>query len=96
MVDLESQIKNVQEKLHQLLRQQQLLQKENQRLRREVDRATQLSQEKEDLAMLLQEQMDALKLGNSSSRSEEERTALEKRIDGYLKEIDKCLALLNA
>lgn len=98
MVDLESQIKNVQEKLQQLLRQQQLLHKENQRLRREVDRATQLSQEKEDLAMLLQQQMDALKLGGgaSSSRSEEDKTTLEKRIDGYLKEIDKCLALLNA
>jgi hypothetical protein len=95
MVDLELQIKNIQEKLQLLLRQQQLLLKENQRLKKEMERVTLLNQEKENISQLLQQQVDVLKLGGSS-RSEEERTALEKRIDSYLKEIDKCLALLNA
>ncbi len=95
MVELELQIKHIQEKLQLLLRQQQLLLKENQKLKKELERATVLGQEKEAVSQSLQQQVDALKLGGSS-RSEEERAVLEKRIDTYLKEIDKCLALLNA
>ena len=95
MVDLAIQIKNIQEKLQQLLRQQQLLLRENQKLKKELEKATALGQEKETTAQSLQQQVDAFKLG-TSSHSAEEKAALEKRIDTYLKEIDKCLALLNA
>ena len=38
--------------------------------------------------------MDVVKLG-SGNLNEAEKNALSKRIDVYLKEIDKCLALLN-
>lgn len=95
MVDLDLQIKNIQDKLQQLLRQQQLLQKENQKLKKELEKALLNSGEKEHVVQTLQQQVDALKLG-AGARSEEEKTALQKRIDGYLKEIDKCLTLLNA
>ncbi len=95
MVDLDVQIKSIQEKLQQLLRQQQLLQKENQKLKKELEKATASAREKEAITQSLQQQVDALKLG-TTARSTEEKGALEKRIDVYLKEIDKCLALLNA
>ena len=94
MVDLDLQIKNIQDKLQQLLRQQNLLQKENQKLKKDLEKAVAVNEEKEQTFQAIQQQMDVLKLG-SGSLNEKERNALGKRIDVYLKEIDKCLSLLN-
>lgn len=94
MVDLALQIKSIQNKLQQLLRQQALLQKENQRLKKDLEKATALSEEKEASLRAIRQQVDVLKLG-SGNLTETEKNVLGKRIDGYLKEIDKCLALLN-
>ncbi len=94
MVDLELQIRNIQDKLQQLLKQQSLLQKENQRLKKELDKANHLTTEKDLALQQVQQQVDVLKMG-SGNLSETEKNALGKRIDVYLKEIDKCLALLN-
>ncbi|MES2004587.1 MAG: hypothetical protein V4450_08700 [Bacteroidota bacterium] len=94
MVDLDLQIKSIQDKLQQLLKQQALLQKENQQLKKELEKTTALHEEKQAVAQSLQQQVDAAKLG-SGAISESEKNALSKRIDLYLKEIDKCLALLN-
>jgi hypothetical protein len=94
MVDLDLQIKSIQDKLQHLLRQQAVLHKENQRLKKELEKATGINEEKQALVQALQQQMDVLKLG-SGTMDEAEKNALGKRIDVYLKEIDKCLALLN-
>jgi chromosome segregation ATPase len=94
MVDIDSQIKSIQDKLQQLLRQQALLQKDNQRLKKELEKANHLTAEKHESIQALQQQVDTVKLG-SGKLDEAEKSALAKRIDVYLKEIDKCLALLN-
>ncbi len=94
MVDLDLQIKSIQDKLQLLLKQQTVLQKENQRLKKDLDKATADLSEKQSLMQSLQQQMDVAKLG-SGNLNEAEKNALGKRIDVYLKEIDKCLALLN-
>lgn len=94
MVDLDLQIKSIQDKLQQLLKLQSLLQKENQRLKKELGKAHSLNEEKEKFVQLLQQKVDTLKLG-AGNLNEEEKNALGKRIDVYLREIDKCLALLN-
>jgi predicted nucleic acid-binding Zn-ribbon protein len=94
MVELDLHIKNIQEKLQLLLKQQQLLQNENDKLKKELEKVNQLNSEKEQTLQALHHQMDALKLG-SGNLDAAEKAALGKRIDAYLKEIDKCLALLN-
>lgn len=94
MVNLEQQIKSIQDKLQQLLKQQALLQKENQQLKKELEKQTALTTEKQGMVLSLQQQVDVVKMG-SGFLDEAEKAALSKRIDGYLKEIDQCLALLN-
>ena len=94
MVDLDLQIKSIQDKLQQLLKQQALLQKENQKLKKDLERSVSESSEKEQSLQAIRQQVDVLKLG-SGKLDDAEKNALGKRIDGYLKEIDKCLALLN-
>ena len=94
MVDLELQIKTVHDKLQLLLKSHQVLAKENQRLQKELDKSRLQLLQRDEHITALQQQLDALKLG-SSAQSPEEKAILEKRINQYLKEIDKCLSLLN-
>ena len=94
MVDLDLQIKNIQDKLQQLLRQQALLQKENQKLKKDLEKAMLDNGDKEQSLQAIRQQVDVIKMG-SGNLNDAEKNALSKRIDGYLKEIDKCLALLN-
>ena len=94
MVDLDLQIKSIQDKLQQLLKQQALLQKENQKLKKELEKSIFVSDEKERSLQVIRQQVDVLKLG-AGNLNNAEKNALGKRIDVYLKEIDKCLALLN-
>ncbi|MEY2640498.1 MAG: hypothetical protein RIR90_1980 [Bacteroidota bacterium] len=42
----------------------------------------------------MQQQSDALRMGQVSW-TQEDKQAMQKRIDAYLKEIDQCLSLLN-
>lgn len=94
MVDLDLQIKNIQDKLQQLLRQQALLQKENQKLKKDLEKMMLDNGEKEQSLQAIRQQVDVIKMG-SGNLNDAEKIALGKRVDGYLKEIDKCLALLN-
>lgn len=94
MVDLDLHIKAIQDKLQLLLKAHQLLVKENLRLQKELEKSQQQVIQRDELVHSLQQQVDALKLG-TTAHSPEEKALLEKRINGYLKEIDKCLALLN-
>lgn len=94
MLDLEPHINRIQEKIQQLTRNKQLLARENQRLEKELEKARQQLAEKEAQLHTLQQQADALQLG-VATRSPQEKAELEKRINGYLKEIDRCLTLLN-
>lgn len=94
MSDLDLQIKSIQEKLQQLLKQQALLQKENGRLKKELEKSRQAAADKVAQVQALQQQVDAARLGSGQINATD-RAALDKRIDVYLKEIDKCLAMLN-
>jgi hypothetical protein len=94
MVDLDLQIKNIQDKLQQLLRQQALQQRENQKLKKDLEKAMLDNGEKDQSLQAIRQQVDVIKMG-SGKLDDAEKNALGKRIDGYLKEIDKCLALLN-
>jgi negative regulator of genetic competence, sporulation and motility len=95
MVELSVQIKAIQEKLQLLLKQQQLLQKENQKLKKDLQKMQSEKLQKEsDLEKLIQ-QLESVKIGGAQW-SASEKLIMEKRIDGYLKEIEKCLLLLNA
>jgi len=94
-MDIEIELKNIQSKLKQVGKQHQSLQKKNARLNKELERSKLAISQQSQQFNTLQYKADALKLG-VNNWSPEEKADLEKRIDEYLKEIEKCLALLNA
>ncbi len=90
----EQQLKRIQEKLQQLLKEYQSCKKENTRLQKELLASKeQLSLQKQSTESL-QEQISILKM-SGTSMNEEDKKELEKRINAYIKEIDRCISLLS-
>ncbi len=91
---MNDQVKRIEEKVQQLLKKFQLLQNENEKLNKENEKLKiQLLNISKDKNNLLQ-QVDVLKI-NVSSWDETAKKDLEKHINIYLKDIEKCLALLH-
>lgn len=92
--EAELRVRRIQEKLQQLLRQRDLLLKENTKLREEVHQLQKNLEERGTRLEQLQQQAEILK-ATKAAMSEGEKRALEKRLGQYIREIDRCIALLG-
>ena len=93
-ISLSQQLKRVNEKLQQILKQYQVLQKENEKLRQEAGQSASKHHSLSGELDRLQQKTEILRL-SKGEMSEAEKKIFEKRINGYLKEIDRCIGLLN-
>jgi hypothetical protein len=93
--NIDIQLKSLQLKLQQLLKQYKLLQKENEQLKKEITTLKTNAENNAQLTQTLQQTID-VKSVVLHQKNSSDKVALEKRIDQYLQEIDKCLLLLNA
>ena len=87
-------MRRIQEKLQQLLRQRDLLLKENGKLREEMRQQQETLMDKTARLEQLQQQVEILK-STKAAMSEGEKRALEKRLGQYIREIDRCIAMLE-
>ena len=94
MPDLENQLKRIQDKLQQVLKDHNALQKENLRLKEELDKNRSQSFTHQQTIEDLKQQVDVLKI-SSGDWEEGDKKEFEKRINSYIKEIDRCIALLS-
>lgn len=91
---LNEHISRVNEKLQLLLKQYHALQKENERLKQELEQEKNNGNEMTEKAAWLQQQVEIAK-AYSGQAEQETKNELEKRINTYIKEIDQCIALLS-
>jgi len=91
---MQLKIKHIKDKVQLLVKQYQQLQKENLQLQSSLDKAHLTNKILQAQIKHLQHKIDTAKI-SSSQLSKEEKATLEKRIDGYLKEINTCLSLIN-
>ncbi len=89
------QIQRIEDKVQQLLKEYSLARKEIQQLQKENDRLQEQLKLQNGQVAELNQKADSLKMyaGGLPGSTKKE---LEKRIDTYLKDIDKCLALLHS
>ena len=91
---MQHQLKRMTDKLQQAVQRYQLLQKEHEQLNKEV----QLLREKEKARQI---RMDELEMKVTALQtvtgqlSEPEKKEVEKRINRYIREIDRCIALMS-
>jgi phage tail tube protein FII len=94
MAELELKIKAIQGKLQQLIREYNTLQKENQRLEKELGKINEQSIQQQLKLDTLKQQVEVTKI-SSGSWNEKDKKDFEKRISSYVKEIDRCIVLLS-
>ncbi|WP_291908048.1 hypothetical protein [Chitinophaga sp. CB10] len=100
---LEQNIQRVEEKLHLLLKKLQQVQLENTLLREELNTRQQELQEQQGTIQNLEDKLRLMKIAATTQGANpvaEDDAAFRKEIRGkindYIKEIDRCIALLNA
>ena len=94
MSDLEQHIKRITDKLQQLLKNYQQLQKDNERLGRLIDTLQQAKEKDMQQVNELQERVSILKAA-SGQMNEADKKEFEKNINKYIREIDKCIGILS-
>jgi phage host-nuclease inhibitor protein Gam len=94
MTELEKKLKAIQEKLQQVLKQHSSLQNENQRLKTDLEKTTKKVWVYQQNIDDLKQQVEVLKI-TSGNWEETNKKEFEKRINSYIKEIDRCIALLS-
>jgi len=94
MAFLEDNIRRVTVKLQQLLKQYQQLQKENSRLKQEVEKANILQVTNGETINQLRQQVAILKVA-AGLMNEADKKAFDRQINQYIKEIDKCMVMLG-
>ncbi|MEN9952650.1 MAG: hypothetical protein RLZZ520_918 [Bacteroidota bacterium] len=88
------QIGRIEEKLTKLLFQHQQLLRENQKLRNEAELQIETQKKLRAKVDELEIQVGLLQ-STETTASKSSRAALEKKINAYVKEIDKCIAILG-
>ncbi len=94
MSDLESQLKRVSEKLQLMLKQRELLLKENVKMKQEIVTLRSERLNHSNNVEKLRQQVEILKISRTEM-SEQEKKQFEKRLSQYIREIDRCIGLLE-
>ena len=95
MLNANEQIKRIEDKIQLLLKEYQQLQKELQRLQKDNLQLREALELKTKKSNDQAQTIDVLKI-QSFTQNDTSKKELEKRINNYLKEIDKCLNLLQS
>lgn len=90
----EQHLKRIQDKLQQLLKNYSALQKENERMKHELEKDHKEAKDQQKKVEELKQQVDILRL-NAGDMSDIDKKEFEKRINSYLREIDRCIVLLS-
>ena len=94
MNTLETHIKIINEKLQQLLKKNTSLRKQNELLNAELTILKEKEKDYKTTIETINQKVNILQAA-SGNMSEQEQKEFEKRIDRYVKEIDKCISILS-
>tara|TARA_B100001029_G_C14936491_1_gene380711 strand:- start:122 stop:403 length:282 start_codon:yes stop_codon:yes gene_type:complete len=88
-------IQNIVDKLEKLVKNYKNLQLENSKLQKDNDALKVSLKEKEDSILSLQDKVKLINISKSIDADKEGVKATRLKINEYVREIDKCIALLN-
>jgi hypothetical protein len=94
MASVDQQFNVLNDKLQQLLKQHTRLQKENERLREELMLARNKEAEMDQRVDDLRQQISIMKI-SSGDMNEKDKKEFERKINQYIREVDKCISFLS-
>ena len=93
-MQLDQQIQHIHQKLQQLLKRHAALQKEKEQLQSQLSSLQSDNRQQTQSIELLQQKVQVLQAAKGEM-NEEEKKAFEKRLSQYIREIDRCIAILS-
>jgi uncharacterized caspase-like protein len=90
----ENDVKRIQQKLQKVLLQAAVQKKENEKLQVKLQKLTASLHEGEQQIAQMQQQIQLLKLA-TVQMNDEDKVALTKQLNKFIKEIDKCVAMMG-
>lgn len=93
-MSVDQDFNRVGEKLQQLLKDHRRLQRENEKLHEELAAAQQIIEAGESRVQSLQQQMAVLKLA-AGEMDEKEKKVFEKKLNQYIRDVEKVIAALS-
>ena len=90
----EQRLKRIQDKVQQVLKQNIALQKENEALKGELVQVKKDASISSEQSAMLRQRMEIIKYSNGEM-DEADKKQFEKRINTYIREIDRCIAMLS-
>jgi seryl-tRNA synthetase len=94
MSPAEQQMKRIQEKVQQLIKSHQLLRHENEQLRNDIKISAERQEAYKAKVDSLEDKVAALKIATGQI-NDADKKEVEKRLNHYLKEIDRCITMLS-
>jgi hypothetical protein len=94
MSSTEEQVKRIHDKIQQLIKHHQLLQQENEQLKKELKISVEKQEQYVNKVDTLQQKLAVMNLA-TGQLNEAEKKDVEKRLNHYLKEIDRCISMLS-
>jgi len=94
MHPFEQQLKKINEKVLLLVKKHEALKRENEKLKQDLLQSNNRHQTLIEQSEKLEQQTEILKLSKGEMNAVEKK-AFEKRLNQYVKEIDRCIALLS-
>jgi chromosome segregation ATPase len=91
---VDQQFNTINDKLQQLLKQHLRLKKENERLKQELESQKRNTETAQQTIEGLHEQIAVLKMA-AGDMPERDKKEFEKKLNQYIREIDKCIAFLS-
>ncbi len=91
---VDQQFNSLNDKLQQLLKQYSRLQKENEKLKEELHEARHRESETRNRIDAFQEQISIMKI-STGEMSDRDKKEFERKINQYIREVDKCIAFLS-
>ena len=94
MIEIGQQLKRINEKLQLLLKQNQLLLKDNEKQDADLRQAREIHEDQLKKIDELEQKISLLKMA-TGQLLETDKKELEKRLNLYIKEIDRCITMLG-
>jgi len=91
---VDQQFNRLNEKLQQLLKQHNRLLKDNERLKEELQQCKNEEKQSQQKLQEVEQQIMILKTGSGELNAKDKKD-FEKKINQYIKEIDKCISFLS-
>lgn len=95
MAEVENIYNDVNQKIDKLIAKHEALKQENQLLRNKLDTTTNVVNEKDQVIDKLNEQIKVLSMAKSLSGESGSNKDMKLKINELVREIDKCISLLN-